>query len=185
MVFLNQGDSTFDNGTVLYAAPDPGYGSSGLQIQDLDQDGDLDIIYTNGDSFDSFEVKPHHAVHWLENLGQLKFAPHEIARLPGVHRAHAVDLDQDGDLDVVASSFLPRDLRTQFPKDTQPSAIAWLENDGLQNFRVRPIQVERCIHPALCIADFNKDGKPDLAAANFHEDPHSSPVPLVDVLLTK
>ena len=185
MVFLNQGDSTFDNGTVLYAAPDPAYGSSGLQIQDLDQDGDLDIVYTNGDSFDSFEVKPHHAVHWLENLGQLKFAPHEIARLPGVHRARAVDLDQDGDLDVVASSFLPRDLRTQFPQDTQPSAIAWLENDGLQNFRVRPLQVERCIHPALCIADFNLDGKPDLAAANFHEDPHSSSVPLVDVLLTK
>ena len=184
-VFLNQGDSTFDNGTVLYAAPDPAYGSSGLQIQDLDRDGDMDVVYTNGDSFDSFEVKPHHAVHWLENLGQLKFVPHEIARLPGVHRASAVDLDQDGDLDIVASSFLPQDLRAHFPEGSQRSAIVWLENDGMQNFRVRPLQVDRCIHPALCVADFNADGKLDVAATNFYDDPHASPRPPVDVLLVK
>ncbi|MEO8269526.1 MAG: VCBS repeat-containing protein [Aureliella sp.] len=185
MVFLNQGDSSFDEGTTLYAAPDPAYGSSGMQIQDLDQDGDLDIVYTNGDSFDSFEVKPHHAVHWLENLGQLQFVPHSIARLPGVHRAVAVDLDDDSDLDIVASSFLPRDLRSHFPSGSQTSAIVWLENDGMQNFRVRPIQVDRCLHPALCVADFNDDGQLDMAVANFYEDAHASPSPLADILLAK
>ncbi len=185
VVYLNQGDSTFGPPTPIYVAPDPAYGSSGLQLQDLDQDGDLDIIYTNGDSFDSFSVKPHHAVHWLENTGELKFTPHELARLPGVHRALAVDWDLDGDLDIIACTFLPRDLRSNFPEHSQPIALAVLENDGTQSFKVRPIQVDRCIHPAICLADLNADGKLDVAAANFYEDPHASPRTLVDVLLAK
>lgn len=185
VAYLNQGNGTFSQHTTLFAAPDPAYGSSGIQLADLDQDGDLDIVYTNGDSFDSFEVKPHHAIHWLEHVGELKFVAHELTQLPGVHRALVVDWDRDHDLDIIACTFLPRELNSRFPADSQPIAIAALENDGSQNFHLRPLQVDRCIHPAICVADFNQDGKVDIAAANFHEYIHASPRDLMDVLLAK
>ena len=63
-------------------------------------------------------------------------------------------------------------------------AIVWLENDGQAKFRARPLQVGTCLHPALCLADFNKDGRLDIAAANFYEDA-AQPRPVVDVLLAK
>jgi hypothetical protein len=152
----------------------------------LDGDGDRDIVYTNGDSFDSFEAKPFHAVHWLENRGDLKFEEHAMLALPGVHRALPADLDRGGDLDIVAASFLPRDLTTAFPRGA-PNALVWLENDGQQNFRVRPLQVGACLHPAVCLCDIDHDGQLDIAAANFYEDPvGSDPAgthPIADVFM--
>lgn len=183
VAFLGDGAGGFGQPTTLFAAGDPAYGSSGMMFSDLDADGDADIIYTNGDSFDSFEAKPFHAVHWLENRGDLQFEPHELLALPGVHRASPGDVDGDGDLDIVAASFLPRDLTTAFPSGS-PMAIVWLENDGRQNFRVRPLQVGTCLHPALCLTDFNKDGRLDVAAANFYEDA-AEPRPAVDVLIAQ
>ena len=46
----------------LYKAPHPNWGSTGLTVVDLDKDGDLDCIVTNGDMFDDDILKPYHAV---------------------------------------------------------------------------------------------------------------------------
>src|SRR5262249_35007447 len=67
----------------LYAAPPPNWGSTGIQVVDLDGDGDPDIIMTNGDMFDDDILKPYHGVQWLENVGHLKFVPHHLAALAG------------------------------------------------------------------------------------------------------
>ena len=180
VAFLNDGKGGF-HPTTLYTPADPAYGSSGMELCDLDQDGDIDILYTNGDSFDSYKVKPYHGVRWLENQGELKFLEHELAKLPGAHRAVPSDLDQDGDLDIVACSFLPGDLISEF-KEAPAMAIIWLENLGDQKFVTRPLQVDGCIHPALCVDDYNDDGIPDIAAANFYEDA-SKHLPAMDILL--
>jgi hypothetical protein len=50
--FVNDGKGHFEKQT-LYKAPHPGYGSSGIQLVDLNGDGKLDVLYTNGDVLDS------------------------------------------------------------------------------------------------------------------------------------
>ena len=49
--FINDGKASFHR-ELIWAAPDPAYGSSGLELVDLDGDGDQDVLMTNGDSFD-------------------------------------------------------------------------------------------------------------------------------------
>lgn len=91
---------------VIYTAPHPNWGSSGIQLVDLDKDGDLDVLLTHGDTFDDGIVKPYHGIQWLENTGAYPFfAEHTLAPKPGVHRAEAADLDGDGDLDIVACAW--------------------------------------------------------------------------------
>src|SRR5207248_11773234 len=68
VAFLNEGNGRFRKETI-YEAPHPAYGSSGIQLVDLDGDGDLDVLFTNGDSLDENTLKPYHGVQWLENKG--------------------------------------------------------------------------------------------------------------------
>ncbi len=109
--FLNDGSGNF-NHEVIWAAPDPAYGSSGIQLVDLDKDGDLDVLYTNGDSFDR-GPKPHHSVQWLENQGSFPYKHHHLCEMPGVLNAKAGDFDGDGDLDIVAASLLSAERQSE------------------------------------------------------------------------
>ena len=93
----------------------PAWGSSGIQVVDFDKDGDPDVLMTNGDTFDDMLPKPYHGIQWLENRGTFPFTAHTLATLAGVLRAQAVDLDGDGDLDVVACALLPADARVAQP----------------------------------------------------------------------
>ncbi len=70
VAYINRGtrDFTFDQ-KVIYTAPHPNWGSSGLQLVEMDGDGDLDVLLTHGDTFDDGLVKPYHGIQWLENTG--------------------------------------------------------------------------------------------------------------------
>ncbi|MEY4567210.1 MAG: hypothetical protein RLY14_2180, partial [Planctomycetota bacterium] len=90
-LMLNDGQGAFKRVSV-YEAPCPSYGSSGIKLIDVNKDGRMDIVYSNGDSFDSFVLKPFHGVKWFENVGDEKFIEHQVGYLPGVHRALPGDL---------------------------------------------------------------------------------------------
>lgn len=163
--FFNRGDGQFEQKRI-YAADDPSFGSSGIQVVDLDGDGDLDVVYTNGDSLDGYHIKPYHAIHWLENQGTLPFQDHVLTGMPGVFSAVTGDMDGDGDLDIVACSFIPRAQIRALPADPLDSLI-WLEQTSLGQFvRHRLEQSERG-HVALEVGDFDVDGDLDLAVGNF------------------
>jgi hypothetical protein len=69
--FMNDGEGRFRD-RVLYGSMNKDYGSSGLSIADVNQDGRPDIVYTNGDGFDYATPgsRPWHGVQWLENMGR-------------------------------------------------------------------------------------------------------------------
>ena len=165
--FLNVGGGEFKKQT-LHAANDPSFGSSGIQVVDLDKDGDDDIIYTNGDMFDSLLVKPYHGIRWLENTGEFPFVAHELTSMPGVHRALAGDLDNDGDLDIAAVAFVPHGLRVN-GVDRDLDAMIWLEQVRPGEFQRHTIETGGCLHATFELADLDQDGDLDIVAGSFYE----------------
>ncbi|MEW4529401.1 VCBS repeat-containing protein [Maioricimonas sp. JC845] len=167
VAFLNDGQGEFTP-QVLYRANDPAFGSSGIELVDFDGDGDQDILYTNGDSFDSAMARNVHGVRWLENRGDLQFAPHEIGRLPGVHSAKAVDADADGDLDVIACVLLPEAVLSG--EQRRFDGIVLFERQENGEFVGRSILADACQFVSGEVADVNRDGRLEFLTLPFHWD---------------
>ena len=162
--FLNQGKNTFAAKTI-YAAPHPGWGTSGIQLVDLDKDGDVDVLLTHGDMFDEFLLKPYHGIQWLENRGRYPFTEHTLAALNGVLRAQAVDLDGDGDLDIVACTLVPG-----MAKHGQPlPSLVWLEQTAPGRFERHTLE-KGGYHASLDVGDYDGDGDMDIVTGNFQVD---------------
>jgi hypothetical protein len=163
--FMNQGDGRFHRHT-LWAGPDPAFGSSGMELVDLDQDGDMDALFTNGDSFDDKYVKPCHGVQWLENLGDLAFTHHRLTDLPGAYRALAGDVDLDGDLDVIAAVWIEPKVRFVNPAVKRWASLVCLEQTSPGRFVRHTLETDFPWHPAMEMADFDGDGDLDLAVGS-------------------
>jgi hypothetical protein len=173
--FLNDATGKFTR-QVLFRAPDPSFGSSGIDLVDLNSDGRLDVLLTNGDTFDSPYLKTSHGVRWIENEGD-SWREHLLASLPGVHCARAGDFDLDGDLDVAASCFVDPAALANQPELTRLASLIWLEQrDG--QFMRHEIAAGQCAYAAMELADVNRDGALDIVAGHFGDGAQSRSQPL-------
>ena len=172
VAYINTGKGfTFDP-QVIYTAPHPNWGSSGIQLIDLDGDGDLDVLYTHGDTFDDQIVKPYHGIQWLENKGTFPFIEHTLADLPGVFAAKAGDLDGDGDLDIVACAFIAGGSNLD---ESNMPALVWLEQVKPGAFVRHTLARRPPRHATLDLADIDGDGDVDIIVGNFTTDPKDMP----------
>lgn len=150
---------------VLWRAPHPNWGTSNLGSVDLDGDGDLDLLLAHGDTLDDgVAFKPWHGVEWLENRGDEGFVAHRIGTLYGAQAAEAVDLDGDGDLDVVACGFLPQVKLPVAEGEARVDSLVWFERRGAE-WIPWAIEINHPRHTGLTIADLDEDGLPDIVGA--------------------
>ncbi len=120
---------------------------TGGKVADIDADGDLDVLYGNA---------------WFENTGapgREGWPRHTIdSRWPAQARGDVGDLDGDGLPDVVLSG------------EESAHGVAWYRStDGGLTWTGRRIAGEsfQKVH-SLRIGDFDRDGRPDLFAAEMH-----------------
>ncbi len=166
VAFLNRGGGKFRKETI-YAAPHPGYGSSGIQLVDLNGDGRPDVLFSNGDTMDPpYLLKPFHGIQWLENQGKFPFLHHPIAPMYGVHRALAADFRGNGKFDIVAVSYLPPD---RFPQRKQLNldAVIYLEQTSSGQFARHSLETITCDHATCAVGDIFGTGRLDLVTGDF------------------
>lgn len=124
---------------------------------DLDGDGDLDVVMARG-MRDGLIPENLHEVVWYENIGDpgtgLDWAKHKIGGLPFAFEAVAADLDGDGDKDVAATAWSKGDR------------VVWFENpgDAEGTWPVHAVRENWYAANQVIVADFNGDGRPDIAA---------------------
>jgi hypothetical protein len=160
--FENRGGGGFSN-RVLHGSTNRDYGSSGLCVADVDRDGLLDLVYTNGDGFDYATPgsRPWHGVQWLRNDGRGNFRFRRIGDFAGAYSPVVIDLDGDGDNDVIAVS--------AFNDWTKPdvAALVCFENDGQETFTRRVLAHTPSHMVVVKAADMNNDGTPELVTGCF------------------
>lgn len=162
-VFENDGRGGFSPRRI-FGASNEDFGSSWISLADLDKDGDVDVVYSNGDAFDYAPPtgRGWNGLQWLENRGGLTFRYHRIGDFSGASSPQAVDLDGDGDLDVA--------LVSAYNNWDRPEALslAWFENDGQMGFTLRPMTGTPTHLITLAVADLDRDGRPDLVTGGMH-----------------
>lgn len=168
--FVRKGDS-FEH--EVLAEFQPAFGSSHLELVDLNGDGFPDFLVTNGDNGDyPSRFKNYHGVRIYLNDGHGKFRESWFYALNGAYKAMAADFDGDGKLDLAAISFFPDYLANS------SESFVCFENSGGLNFS--PKSFPECTLGRwlmMDVADADGDGAPDIVLGSFPEGPASVPIP--------
>jgi hypothetical protein len=166
VAFINEGNGQFRKETI-YTASHPAYGSSGIQLVDMNGDGKLDVLYINGDVLDEpFLFKPYHSVQWLENNGTFPFTHHPVGAMYGAMAGAAADFTGKGKMDIVAVSYMPA---AWFPQrnDSGAASIVYFEQTGPGQFIRRPMEMLTCDHATCAAGAWDGDGKVHLVTGNL------------------
>jgi hypothetical protein len=162
VLFRSIGKGEFEMKTLLSF---PSYfGSSYFEAKDLDFDGDLDFVYTNGDNADlSIVKKPFHGVHIYLNDGKAGFKEKYFYPINGANKVIAEDFDGDKDFDLAVISFFPDAKRNE----------AFLYFDGQPNFKFEVSSKNKVSsHKWLTmdVGDFDQDGDKDIVLGAFNRE---------------
>jgi hypothetical protein len=144
----------------------PTNGSTGCSVADLNNDGDLDIVFSNYVTTTtpiSYEIDSY--IYWGDGTGS--YSTDDRTGLPtkGAVASYVVDLDQDGHLDIIFSNYRQNgsdSISTTYDID---SYIYWGDDSGSY--------AERTELPTIgaygsSVADLNGDGALDVVFSNRH-----------------
>ena len=157
-LYLNDGQGNFRFSPS--ALPQIGSQGKTIAIQDIDQDGDLDVFVGSNIVSGAYGVNPQH--YLLVNNGKGRFQNQIVQRLSdhenmGMLNATSwIDFDQDGDFDLVVAG--------------EWTAMKLYENNGKGIFKAANVlgfEATSGWWYSLAIADVNNDGKPDIVAGNL------------------
>jgi hypothetical protein len=164
-LYTNEGNGKFSEKQLLRFPPI--WGSTYFELDDFNNDGFPDILYTCGDNADYSPVlKPYHGIYIFLNDGNNRFNQKYFFPVNGCYKAIARDYDNDGDLDIAAISFFA-DYRHQ-PEE----GFVYLENKGSYDFvpySLPEAQTGRWL--TMDAGDVDHDGKIDLLLGNFASGP--------------
>lgn len=158
--FINDQNGGFQRERIA-KIENPSFGFSGLSLVDLDNDGDLDALTTNGDTLDSGYPSQEHGLTWWRNDGSYPFARVDITRMPGCYAAKAIDFDADGDLDVVVTAYLDWKIINAAELGAYPSVL-WMEQTSTGIFERHVLEYDSANHVAVEVLDWDGDGRPDI-----------------------
>lgn len=128
------------------------FGTQGLHVADLDNDGDNDLVVPSGYNWNTELV-------WYENQGTGSFSTRKLIsnELYGVCDAKLVDLDLDGDIDIITST-----------PGSPSNGLCWFENNGNDQFIKRPFASGNFF--LVSVTDVDNDGDSDVFSAESAAD---------------
>lgn len=135
----NNGDNTFSHHVIfedIYA--------NNINNGDLDLDGDIDVVTASSELW----INDSGTFSWHENDGAENFTRHEISSgNPGASSIIIVDIDSDGDNDIIGGS-------------KESSIFSLFINDGNQNFDIQTLNISA--GDGFQIQSIDLDGDQDL-----------------------
>ncbi len=146
VILENDGHEQFKNRVVL----DKTHRVTDVEAGDFNGDGKLDLAVAQ---FGYLQGQ----VQWLENLGDWQFKSHLLSGLPGAIHAPVADMNGDGKWDIV----------TLISQDSEE--VHLFEPDQLGRFTSRVLYGSTNKDygsSGLCVADVNRDGRPDVVFTN-------------------
>ncbi len=148
-LYRNDGNQTFDVTEVITSQTQ---GAWSVRMADMDGDGDPDAVTASQED---------NTIAWYANdsKGGFSGTPTVIANdVYGARRAHPVDLDRDGDIDVITVA-------------RKGDNIVWYANEGDgKEFQVHIIDSDIDFPISVDTADLDLDGDLDVLAASFIDD---------------
>ncbi len=159
-IFYNRGNNNFEEKVILNFPPV--YGVSYFELADFNNDGYQDILLTNGDNWDFGTIKKnYHGIRIYLNDGHDNFEKSFFYPLYGASKAMARDFDNDGDLDIAATSFY-----SNYEKLEQ--SFIYLSNDGNMKFDAYSIpEAASGKWFTMDVADFDNDGDIDIFLGSY------------------
>jgi hypothetical protein len=129
VIYYNDGKGNFRQNAKVVARFPSVYGSMYFDLFDFNHDGDMDIIYVNGDNFDYSQIlKPYHGIRILQNDRKNNFTEKYFFPVYGAGRVVIADFDLDRDPDImVVSNFADMEKNPE-------RGIIYLQNERLYEY---------------------------------------------------